>query len=139
MIKRLTVSDVNLCVGCQCCMMACNRRFGVGGTAKSAIHIRSAGGIENGFVVVVCKACADPPCMRVCPTRALGKRPNGGVLLDVGRCIGCKHCVDACMIGAIFWDGTSEKPMICVHCGYCVDYCPYGVIGIEKRNQVQAA
>ena len=128
----MAVVDVDLCVGCQCCMMACNRRFGDAGTAKSAIHITSAGGMERGFVVLVCRACVDPPCMKVCPTDALTKRRGGGVILDQSKCIGCKRCVDACTIGVVFWDDSNEKPVICVHCGYCIDYCPYGVMRIEE-------
>ena len=131
-MKRLAVVDVDLCVGCQCCMMACNRRFGDAGTAKSAIHITSAGGVERGFVVLVCRACLDPPCMKVCQTGALTKKRGGGVILDQSKCIGCKHCVDACTIGVVFWDDSNEKPVICVHCGYCIDYCPYGVMRIEE-------
>ncbi len=130
--KRLAVVDVDLCVGCQCCMMACNRRFGEAGTARSAVHVRSAGGIERGFIVLVCRACVDPPCMKVCPTHALGKRRGGGVLVDQGKCIGCKRCIEACTVGAVFWNDFDEKPVICVHCGYCVDYCPYDVIRVEE-------
>ncbi|MCX8176661.1 MAG: [Fe-S]-binding protein, partial [Candidatus Bathyarchaeota archaeon] len=66
-VKRLVSVDVDLCVGCQCCMFACNRRFGEAGISKSAIRVVSAGGVERGFVVIVCRACLDPPCARVCP------------------------------------------------------------------------
>jgi Fe-S-cluster-containing dehydrogenase component len=133
-LKRLAVVDVDLCVGCQCCMFACNRRFGEAGNAKSAIHIKSAGGIERGFIVLVCRACIDPPCMKVCPMNALSLRKGGGVILNPNKCIGCKNCVNACTMGAIFWDEENEKPVICVHCGYCVDYCPYNVIKMEERT-----
>ncbi|MHC1586215.1 MAG: 4Fe-4S dicluster domain-containing protein, partial [Candidatus Hecatellaceae archaeon] len=69
-VRRLRVVEVDLCVGCQCCMFACNRRFGEAGLSKSAIRVRSAGGFERGFVVQVCRACEDPPCARVCPVEA---------------------------------------------------------------------
>lgn len=132
MVKRLSVVDVNLCVGCQCCMITCNRRFGEGGIAKSAIQIRSIGGVERGFIVMVCRACKDPPCMKVCPTNALTKRPGGGVILNHSKCIGCKRCAETCIIDAISWDESVEKPVICVHCGYCTDYCEYDVIKMEE-------
>ena len=132
MVKRLSVVDVNLCVGCQCCMMACNRRFGEGGIAESAIQIKSVGGVERGFIVMVCRACKDPPCMKVCPTNALTKRPGGGVILNHSKCIGCKRCAETCIIDAISWDESVEKPVICVHCGYCTDYCEYDVIKMEE-------
>ncbi|MEM1898484.1 MAG: hypothetical protein QXD36_05280, partial [Sulfolobales archaeon] len=80
-MKRLVVIDVNKCVGCQLCMLACSRRFGVVGHSKSAIWVRSAGGFERGFTLVVCRACRDPPCARVCPTKALKLREGGGVIL----------------------------------------------------------
>lgn len=122
--------DVNLCVGCQCCMFACSRRFGDAGLGRTAILIRSAGGIERGNVVQVCRACPDPPCAKVCPTDALRLRTGGGVILDAAKCTGCEICVDACTVGAILWDQSTDKPAICVHCGICVNACPYGVLEV---------
>jgi Fe-S-cluster-containing dehydrogenase component len=113
-------------------MFACNRRFGDSGLAKSAIRVRSAGGFERGFVVVACRACPDPPCMKVCPRDALSPREGGGVLLDGSKCIGCELCVDACPVRSVFWDTEANKPNICVHCGYCVDYCPYEILEMRE-------
>jgi len=132
--KRLAIIDSERCVGCQLCMFACSRRFGDSGFSKSAILIRSVGGIERGFTVIVCRACYDPPCSRVCPTDALRPRRGGGVILNSSKCIGCGLCREACDIGAVFWDGENNKPIICIHCGFCVDYCPHGVIGVEIRK-----
>jgi carbon-monoxide dehydrogenase iron sulfur subunit len=132
MTKRLSVVDVDLCVGCQSCMFACNRRFAEAGVARSAIHIQSAGGFERGFVVKVCRACSDPPCAKVCPTGALQKRTGGGVLLNHDKCNSCGNCAKECIIGGVNWDTTLDKPAICVHCGYCAKYCPYGVIRLEE-------
>ena len=134
-MKKLLVVDVNKCVGCQSCMFACARRYGEAGLLKSAIWVHSAGGFERGFVVVVCRACPDPPCVAVCPTNALIPRNGGGVILKADKCIGCKHCVEACPIGAVFWDEENNKPIICVHCGYCVNYCPHGVLKIEEVKE----
>ena len=135
MAKRLSVIDNDLCVGCQSCMFACARRFGEGGLAKSCIHVHSAGGIDKGFVVIVCRACFDPPCARVCPTDALLPREGGGVKLQPQECIGCGNCVEACPFGAVMWDGEQNKPHICVYCGYCAPYCPYGVIALEEIEE----
>ncbi len=133
--KRLSVIDIDRCVGCQSCMFACARRLGQGGLAGASIGVRSAGGMRKGFVVVVCRACADPPCARVCPTDALIRRAGGGVRLRHKLCIGCGNCVTACSIGAVFWDPAQNKPQICVHCGYCAPYCPYDVLTLEKIEE----
>lgn len=130
--KRLVIKDPGLCVGCQLCMYACARRFPDAGLAKSAIRVRSVGGFERGFVVIVCRACPDPPCAKVCPTDALIRRKGGGVILNPSLCIGCGNCVEACPFGAIQWDITLDKPVICAHCGYCVDFCPHDVLGLEE-------
>jgi len=131
--RRLVIKDVNRCVGCQLCMLACSRRFAEVGFAKSAIHVRSAGGVERGFVVVVCRACKDPPCLRACPVGAITQRKGGaGVVVNYSKCIGCGFCREACVIGAVMWDDLSNKPIICTHCGFCIDFCPHGVLGLEE-------
>ena len=135
MAKRLAVMDVERCVGCQACMFACARRLGEGGLAASCIGIHSAGGIRKGFVVVVCRACADPPCARVCPTDALHIREGGGVRLKAELCIGCHNCAQACLFGAVFWNVEEDKPQICVYCAYCASYCPYDVIASEEIGE----
>lgn len=132
-MKNIMVVDTERCVGCQLCMFACNRRYGAGGLAKSAIRVRSTGGVERGFAVIVCRACPDPPCLKVCPVDALSPREGGGVLLDSSKCIGCGSCMEACQIGAIFWDSERNKPDICVHCGYCVSYCPHEVLEMREE------
>lgn len=132
MIKRLAVVDANKCVGCQLCMLACTSRFGYAGLNKSAISVRSLGGVERGFTVIVCRSCRDPPCARVCPVEALTVKDGGGVTLNSSKCIGCGHCVNACDIGAVMWDSEWMKPVICVGCGYCASFCPHGVLKLEE-------
>lgn len=132
MLRRLSVIDIDRCVGCQACMFACSRRLGRGGLADSCIHVKSAGGFRKGFTAIVCHACPEAPCARVCPTDALSFREGGGVKLKPDLCIGCENCVEACPFGAVLWNSIENKPQICVHCGYCVPYCPYDVLVMEK-------
>ncbi len=114
------------------CVFACARRFGDSGVAKAAIRVGSVGGVEKGFKVIVCRACEEPSCAAACPTGALARRKDGGVLLNPSRCIGCGNCRDACPIGAVMWDEEANKPIICVHCGICAAYCPYDVIKLAR-------
>ncbi len=132
---RLAVVDTDRCVDCQSCMFACSRRQNKPGLSNACIAVKSVGGMERGFIVLVCRACDNPPCLKVCPTNALMQRKEGGVLLDAAKCIGCGYCRDACMIGAIFWNDETNKPMICIHCGYCAQFCPHGVLKLEKTER----
>ena len=138
MAKRLSVLDAQRCVGCQCCMFACSLRLGKAGLASSCIGIRSAGGISKGFYVIVCRACNDAPCARVCPTDALYQREGGGVRFKPELCIGCHNCEEACPFGAVYWNAEEDKPQICVYCGYCAPYCRYDVLALEETAPVVA-
>lgn len=131
---KLAVIDPKRCVGCQCCMFACSRRNGNAGLSNSCILVKSSGGFEGHFIVVVCRSCLQAPCAKVCPTNALIQNETGGVRLIETKCIGCKLCQENCIINAVFWNDETNKPLICDQCGYCLNFCPHNVIEL-RRNQ----
>ncbi|MEI7590665.1 MAG: 4Fe-4S dicluster domain-containing protein [Deltaproteobacteria bacterium] len=49
--------------------------------------------------------------------------------------MGCGHCQDACLIGAVQIDESTGKPSICIHCGYCVKFCPHNVLKHGKVKE----
>jgi Fe-S-cluster-containing dehydrogenase component len=50
--------------------------------------------------LLLCNHCTNPPCCRVCPTKATWKREEDGVvMMDLHRCIGCRFCMAACPFG----------------------------------------
>jgi Fe-S-cluster-containing dehydrogenase component/Ni/Fe-hydrogenase subunit HybB-like protein len=48
------------------------------------------------FVPTPCQQCQNAPCVNVCPVGATFATPEGPVLIDQQRCIGCRICMEAC-------------------------------------------
>lgn len=133
MAKILKAEGMNKCIGCFSCMLVC---AGVNhqdhSLAKSAIKIKTRGGLKGSFVSIVCHACKeDIPCAEACPSGALMPREGGGVLLKEERCIGCRKCMKACIVGAVSFDDSTNKPIICKHCGVCSRFCPHECLKME--------
>ena len=137
MAKVLKANEMNKCIGCFTCMNICsivNRQNH--SLTKSAIKVRTAGGMTSRFLAIVCLACDDPACMEACPSGALVKRKGGGVLLHPDKCIGCRRCESACIMQSVFWDDEENKPIICRHCGSCARFCPHKCLNMEEVPDV---
>ena len=61
---------------------------------------------------VMCNHCTDPQCVRVCPTQTTFKRPDGIVMMDYHRCIGCRFCMSACPYGARSFNFMDPRPYV---------------------------
>lgn len=56
---------------------------------------------ENETVLLLCNHCDNPPCVKVCPTKATWRRDTDGiVMMDWHRCIGCRYCIAGCPYGS---------------------------------------
>src|SRR3970040_2251879 len=52
------------------------------------------------FMPRPCMNCENAPCVNVCPVGATFRNPEGVILVDHARCIGCRLCMAACPYGA---------------------------------------
>ncbi len=94
------VMDLNRCVGCQTCTIACKHANdtlpGVQWRQVLDVELGRYPDVERVFLPVGCQHCDQPPCVPVCPTGATFRRPDGIVAVDYAWCIGCGSCAVAC-------------------------------------------
>lgn len=145
------VIDLDRCVGCQACSVSCKAEHGVRlGGFRAWVSERETGAypkVRRAFLPRLCNHCERAPCLSVCPTGATHRRPDGLVAIDKTRCIGCRHCMQACPYGARYFNargspdeaafpalthGTVDKCDLCAHrvdrgvVPACVNTCPAG-------------
>lgn len=152
-MKKAIYLDVNLCVGCGACAVACmdqNDIYPETGQPELRriyqIEEELVSGIGIKYLSVACQHCADSPCAMGCPTGAISKDSNtGSVTVDQDRCIGCHSCALACPFGIPRYDaqGKLQKCSLCierVEAGLepaCVRVCPMGALKFEEVNLLQ--
>jgi len=100
----IMVIDVRKCIGCYACTIGCVAENKLPpGVVYRPVTTREVGGYPNlriQFTPRPCMHCDNPSCVPVCPVKATWKRPDGIVVIDYDRCIGCRYCLNACPYGA---------------------------------------
>ena len=159
-MAKAFVIDIELCSGCYCCQVACKDehcgndwspyakpqpdtgQFWIGVDEKANGTIPK---VRVSYTPKLCNHCAKPACRDACRFDAISKRDDGLVIIDPGKCEGCRDCLSACPYGKIY---NNEELNICQKCtgcahlldnGYkeprCTEVCPTGafVFGEEEE------
>jgi Fe-S-cluster-containing dehydrogenase component/formate-dependent nitrite reductase membrane component NrfD len=117
--------DHRKCIGCHACTTACKSENEVPlGVFRTWVKYIEKGEFPNTrrfFSVLRCNHCEDAPCVTICPTKALFKRPDGIVDFDPDLCIGCKSCMQACPYDALYIDPHQNTAAKCNFCAHRVD------------------
>src|SRR5690606_8484034 len=92
--------DLRRCIGRHHCAIACKQEntlpTGVFFTKTLSETVGTYPNVSKVYVPTICNHCEDAPCERVCPTGATYTRPDGIVMVDSKKCIGCGSCIVAC-------------------------------------------
>jgi formate dehydrogenase iron-sulfur subunit len=140
--------DMRRCIGCKCCVVACNEQNG----NPAAINWRRVVEIEGGwypttrraYLSMGCNHCVNPTCLSGCPVNAYTKDPVTGIVRhSADACIGCQYCTWQCSYGVPQYNPERGVVGKCDMCHgrlehgqapACVSACPEGAIQIEIVN-----
>jgi len=121
------IFNPEICIGCRSCIIACKQH----NKLPRQVAYRSCVEVERGeypnlqltFFSIACMHCTNPPCMRVCPARAIYKTSEGIVLVNQDVCIGCGYCAFACPFGVPTFNPEGKM----VKCTFCIDRLEEGL------------
>lgn len=103
---NLLVMDMDKCVRCGNCSMACHQMHGHSRLLRHGIHIErpkkpNSSSVQHVLVPEVCMHCQDPECLTGCPTGAISRFEGGQIDITPKTCIGCSDCATQCPYNAI--------------------------------------
>jgi formate dehydrogenase iron-sulfur subunit len=137
--------DMTKCIGCKCCVVACNEQNG----NPADILWRRVGEIEGGsypetrrhYLSMGCNHCLEPTCLTGCPVDAYSKDGLTGIVRhSADACIGCQYCTWNCSYGVPQYNPERGVVGKCDMCygrlargqePACAAACPEGAIRIE--------
>lgn len=153
--------DSTRCTGCKTCEMACKDYKDLDqNTAFRKVYDYEGGAWEdagNGcytttcyvyHISMSCNHCDEPACVQVCPTRAMHKdEETGMVSVDADKCIGCGYCHMACPYNAPKVDRSVGHSVKCDGCAdrvkagkrpICVEACPLRALDFGDVKEMAA-
>jgi len=97
----LMVIDLSKCDGCGKCTKACQTNMHSPQSQEwlRVYKVKDEHGGEF-FLPRPCMNCRNAPCLKVCPVGATFETPDGVIMVDQERCIGCRYCLAACPYNA---------------------------------------
>ncbi len=139
------------CIGCRACEMACKDKNGLpAGPRFRRVQYIEGGTFPEVFAFKInmsCNHCSEPACLPTCPTGAIFKHKENGIVdIDSTLCIGCRRCEAACPFGAPQFnpiDNIVQKCNMCVdeiEAGrkpYCVMACMMRVLDVGPIDQLR--
>lgn len=105
------VIDLAKCTGCQACVVACLAENNVPPSNPEQAELGRSilwmevltvmegeyPNVKIRFIPRPCMHCDNPPCTKVCPTKATYISKEEGIVGQIyPRCIGCRYCTTAC-------------------------------------------
>ena len=116
--------DASRCIQCRTCEVSCQSAHNLPSGIKLRRVTETWGGeypdVTRTFFSSACMHCEKPACAAACPTGAITKRAEDGiVVVDRDRCNGCRECYPACPYGAPQFgeDGIMQKCDFCLGIG----------------------
>lgn len=149
-MKGAILFDSTMCIGCEACVAACKEKNNLPAAIDSKLTAYTWTVVEQrnkAFIRRMCMHCESPTCASVCPVEAFRKEPNGPVLYDASRCIGCRYCIMACpfYVPKYQWDRNVPIVQKCIMCPdriangqptACASVCPTGATTFGDRDEL---
>ena len=112
---NVLVMDMDLCIRCGNCSLACHKVHGQSRLLRRGIQIERPVAIgkkrlQHALVPQVCMHCADPECLTGCPTGSIFRDSVGHIDIDAQTCIGCYDCATQCPYDAISMVARDAPP-----------------------------